>query len=598
MCSPSPELREEEIELGKTWRKVFEVLGRGAGLPFLCVLLLAGVKGGPDYTEYLAWAKAFAAGRINEIPGEQGSVTGLPLLIAGHGTGLVFAAAELVRRFVPAIDFRFTGWLAAVLTWFALLDAIRRVSGSRRTAVFVCSALFLGTPLGFYSVYAASETISHALVAWLVWWVISKRDWRSLDWLAVGCLSGLLISVRASQGIYAVMALACGAWRSIESRRRNRMMAVRPLLLSLIPLGISVFQLLLVNGWMTGSAFRSPYYFGDGGFRSIDMANAALAAFLLHPWHGLFVYHPLFAVGFVVLLVLAWKGSDTSVRSAALLGFLIIFVHVSGQASWYCWWLGEGTYGSRAMGPAAILLGVALGRFLGQTRNDDAIRNAMRAAMLLACGWSATLLWQEHTNFRTWGELWTAQAAFSARPAFAVSAGFLSLLCVALRLCGNASDTFVKCCSVTTAALSGMFVAWNASDRIAEQLAQAEGSRTCVWLISGVCAMLAAVWAWLDGMPGSAPRPWVFHGAAGTAVVMFLFCTWAFARLALDAERIARGIVPQPRRFAYLCATDLEEARETLMEYEKVPGFEARKVALRSFIEREEQACRLASWNP
>jgi len=573
-------------------RKLLEIAGKGLGLPCLCLALLAGMKGGPDYTEYLTWARAFASGRINDIPGEQGSVTGLPLALAGHGTGLLFAPADMVRGIAPAVDFRLIGWLAAVLTWLPLFDVVCRAAGHRRTAVLICSALFIGTPLGFYSFYAASETFAHALVAWLVWWVFMRRDWRLTDWLAAGCLAGLLVAVRPFLGIYGLAAFACGAWRTAVVRRKNRSELGVAAAAALAPVAIAVIQVMLVNGWMTGSPWRSPYDFGKGEFASLDIRHPELRAFLFHPWHGLFVYHPIFAAGLAALAVIG-LGSGGTGRAAALLALLVVCVHVWGQASWYCWWMGEGTYGSRAMGPAAIVLGVALGAALGRGTAAPALRRVLCGVMLVACAWSAVLLAQGHTNFRSYAELWSACAAFAVRPGFAVAAASAVLVWLAsyatARRTLDGWESFIASCAVTTAFGCGIYTGWSSLDRIRELLGPA---RNAGWMAPAVCGILAAAWASLD-CAVRPPRPLVFKAAAAGAAMVYVGCACLFARLAVDAERIARGFSPQTRRFACLCSTDLEEAREALMEYEKVGGFERRKAALRSFIEQEEGVCRL-----
>ena len=150
-------------------------------------------------------------------------------------------------------------------------------------------------------------------------------------------------------------------------------------------------------------------------------------------------------------------------------------------------------------------------------------------------------------------------------------------------------ESFIASCAVTTAFGCGIYTGWSSLDRIRELVGPA---RNAGWMAPAVCGILAAAWASLD-CAVRPPRPLVFKAAAAGAAMVYVGCVCLFARLAVDAERIARGFSPQTRRFACLCSTDLEEAREALMEYEKVGGFERRKAALRSFIEQEEGVCRL-----
>ena len=45
-----------------------------------------------------------------------------------------------------------------------------------------------------------------------------------------------------------------------------------------------------------------PYVYGGAGFTSVDLWHPELRAVLVHPWHGLLSYHPLYGVAFAAVV--------------------------------------------------------------------------------------------------------------------------------------------------------------------------------------------------------------------------------------------------------------------------------------------------------
>lgn len=83
---------------------------------------------------------------------------------------------------------------------------------------------------------------------------------------------------------------------------------------SLLPIAIGFIQVGMVNHWMTGDFFSSTYYFGNEEFKSVDFAHPEFLAVLFHSWHGLLTYHPLYALGFIALVLLALQERSIPIK--------------------------------------------------------------------------------------------------------------------------------------------------------------------------------------------------------------------------------------------------------------------------------------------
>jgi hypothetical protein len=139
---------------------------------------------------------------------------------------------------------------------------------------------------------------------------------------------------------------------------------------------------------------------------------------LLHPWHGLLVYHPLYALGVAAAIWRIWR--PVSAAERALWGVVLIALaaHVYLQASWFAWWLGTDTFGSRGLSVASVILVPALLRVLaGSGRAARVVgREAMVVAAAVCALWSYLLLLggpsprYATTQFYTWGALLEGQA--------------------------------------------------------------------------------------------------------------------------------------------------------------------------------------------
>lgn len=552
-------------------------------LPLIGGLLLATAGEGPDFGHYADWARAALHGDIFDLRGNVLSPLGVPFTIASSGTGLLLAAGKAVLVPLPfSVAAMATGWLAAVTFWASTLVVLRRLSrGDEWLALYGAGVLFVGTHAGLYSHAYSTEIFADALIALLWALSLTRERWRLVDCATAGALAGLLFLVRPHVVLYAVpalwMAVVAGRHTSRSARGsgpegppRRRLIAIA------IPLGVAVAQYGFVNRWMTGEPWHPPYVYGAVGFSSVDMVRPEIAAVLLHPWHGLLPYHPLYGVAFVAVLFTAWRTRRDQVWW--WMTALAAVVHVWVQGAWYIWWLGGSTFGMRGMAPAALPLVAGL----VATVRRDADTNPAHAARwlwmgLIACAWSYPLMLQGNTQFLTWRALLDAQTAAIATVALALGAWICWIRRVRR---ATTADVFslARWSAVIVIAAVVAYLSWQfpIGPPLATRAAEAVLGMAALYFVAQVAPTWAAS---TDGQRRLTPV------VAWSAVALFAIQAGLFLRLALRTEQYLASGAPPPRSFDYVGASPVDELRVTYAEYLDVPGFAERKAAFHRFLD-------------
>jgi hypothetical protein len=538
-------------------------------------LLLAVAGEGPDFGHYTDWAAAALSGDIFVLDGSVLSPGGVPFTIAAPGPGLAFAVAKLLL--VPlAIDTTalLTGWIAAVVFWGCAFVVLRRVAaGDEWLALFGAVALFIGTHAGLYSHVYATEVFANALIAALWALALTRSRWRLIDSAAAGAIAGLLLLVRAHVVLYAVPAL----WLAVfgDDRRSARALSARALAVA-VPGALALGEYVMVNHWMTGSPWHPPYVYGGAGFSSVDLRHPELAAVLIHPFHGLLSYHPLYGVSFIAVAALAWRARER--RALWIVTALAAVAHVWVQAGWYIWWLGGSTFGMRGMAPAALPLVAGL---IAWTRQD--IETAPRRARtwliaaMLSCAWSYPLLLRGYTYFFSWSALVADQT-----PAFLAMGATLAFALITFRTRRSPGTLDLALRGGAMAGLVAVmaYLLWQLS----------MFGRPAPRVALGAVAAIVLLLGWTAA--GAAPRATAGPASRGPAyylvpalIAVFAAQAGLFIRLAIRTERHIASGAPPPRDFEFRGASPVEELRTTYKEYRDIPGFEHRKRAFRHFLE-------------
>jgi hypothetical protein len=552
---------------------------------------------GADFPNYEQWVDAFSSYDVLKLASRTLSPVGVPVSHWSHAPGLVTNAFDRVLAFLPFVQtgLHTTSWLAALAFWWALLGLSRLVSKSDvLVPLLTLAAAFVGTHAGFYSIHHSSEIFALASFAVASFWAIDAGPERLRDSFIIGIACGLLLIIRVNLAMYVPLPLAARAfvvWRGRGDRSLGRVL-LHAVVLGLPLLAFAV-QLPIFNYWMTGSPSHSPYVYGDGEFRSVDLAHPLLGVTLFHAWHGLLTYHPLIAVGALALGVIALGRSTPLPERLLAAGALSsLLAHLYIQASWWCWWLGTGTYGNRTLALGGLLGVVALARCLSRWLDapvDRARRIAGYALLGLitaACVWSFLLFLQGHSNFHDWKELLRGQRKVVRDPAVLIPVAVASVLAVGAGLRSRrtlpgravllAATAFV---GALAAHALGSELLWSWLD--AQKLAALAPAALAL-----VCTLaLAAVAYVATGREAPAPRlpaQWL----VATALCWIFVCgSWTFAKLAIATKEVIANGTANVRDYRYRSTMVIDDMVDSVREYKAVKGFEARKLAAKRFID-------------
>ena len=559
----------------------------------LALLLLVIATGGPDCLWYLDWAHAAKDADIGRIDSGIFSPMGVPLTQWSHGPGMFFALPYVTPGLgaivhdgplAPAKDFRLMGWLAALALWGGLIGLLRRLTGGDMTlTLFIAAVAFAGTHLGFYSFNHSSEVLTFGSFALAAYLLYAGQRLGPLHLLGVGAAIGALVLTRPHLGIYLPLLFGYIFWRLLQQREDGVVRRALGIALAATPPLIALLQIILVNRWMTGSVIGSTYSFGDGSFRSLDFARPELLATAFHPWHGLFVYHPLYALAFIILLVGAFRASRG--ERWLYLGIAVtLLLHFYIQAAWHCWWLGLWSLGNRGLGIAALLLLPPLARIMQLAA--PAGRLALASGMLLCALWSLLLMIQGHTNFYRWAELFAAQADTVAAIALFLPAALLAALVAWFLARGRG---MIERRLATGGALLMALIL----DHLARLLLASIGTETEGWgaaaLRLGFMALAPALV--LLRLPRLPARPRIRPLVGMAVLLLFLAASALFLRVVYSAEKvIGEGGLPGGGPVA---TYELPEVEECYREYLMVPGFEDKKAAMRAFLDNQRSGSEL-----
>jgi hypothetical protein len=592
------------------------------GIAALCMLVAS--IGGADFGRYRAWVTVLKTGNIFLMSSNVGSPLGIPVTHWSHGPGLVYVVpVAVIGRIVDHTSASLVaGWLTILVFWWAFLRILEWASrGSVLLIAFGAGAAFLGTHAGFYTRAHASESLALALVAVLVASVVvpDQRLIRA-SWL-VGCSTCLLIVTRSHVALYAVPALLLAGSRILglsffdadigpaeDKRRPERWRKwVAGVALSL-PILVALIQQAFVNRWMTGSLGASPYVFGGEGFRSVDWLHPLFWTVITHPWHGLLVYHPLYALAFVALIVCMARANSRGERVLWLGAIVAISVNLWVQAAFYVWWLGTTTFGMRGMATAAVFVVPALVRVMadaageGKRERSTALR-LWALATLICCLWSLLMLIKGPTQFFSWTAVVAGQTSAAAE---LLDVSWIASMAVSTVLVAGSwlwarrdrmlteSDRLLVATTGVLCALSMAYLLVSAYPRWNRAVAGLLlPSVTLLVLIVSISLLVRLATSWV-GLHVGQPRE-AGQSSSGFAQLLvsvsisavFLIGTVLFARLALRTEtRLAAGDIPD-RTYKYVATYRVDRALVSFREYLRIQGFEERKMALHSFLRSE-----------
>lgn len=384
----------------------------------LIVLIFLGLliinKPGPDSSHYIEWSKVFSSGNIQNLQSSSVSSFGIPVSQWSHGPGLLFL---IPHTLIPSISFersaQIVGWVCSIIFWVTMFMVFRELTRDNlKWTVLGLLLLFIGTPIGYYSSAFSSEILSSCFMAGIIYFslIIYREKLKPHLTIGIGILSSLLIITRLNQIIFLIFPATVFLYKFLTDVGHHRLKPLLYLVLITPILFFGMTQLIIVNHWVTGSFFVSPYVFGNPFFKSMDYYRPEITAVLFSSLHGLLIYHPLYGLCAVFLLSKLFKTKSFFDRLLLLSIALITVLNIYINSAWYVWWLGFGTFGSRGFTTLSLLLIPVFIRYLSKNEyNSKNHSNIWLIFCLVPVVWSYFLLLQGNTNFFTYKDLLTAQ---------------------------------------------------------------------------------------------------------------------------------------------------------------------------------------------
>lgn len=399
---------------------------------------------------------------------------------------------------------------------------------------------------------------------------------------------------RTHLAIYALPALALLAFRVVRDwRSKGWPRTGLALVLLTAPAASGALQVALVNRWMTGGLTQSTYVFGAGAFRSLEFMDPEFPAVLVHPWHGLLTYHPLYGICFLAVLILAWQSPQRWDRPLWLAVAGLVLVQLYIQAVWFAWWLGMQTFGMRGMAVTALGLVPALIRLIARDCvHRPALARMWVVLMLGACTWSYLLLLQGTTSFYTYRALLAAQlrqALALLRPeTLALLLGTLIVSLLLLRgIHGEGRlDAPDRLVNQVTVILTFMTVSSLLPRLVARPIRQIVLFGCLVLIGTGLLLTSSLVLhRVLEGRIRAVNPNKVLTTVVGIGLALTCFLAGSlFANLALRTERHIAAGGASARAFDCVSGVLWDEIRESYREYLRIDGFDEKKNSLRDFL--------------
>jgi len=374
---------------------------------FFLLYLLSRI--GADFSKYIEWAHAFNQNNIFSLEGVTLSPMGIPLSQWFFGQGLLFSLGRIFSENLSN-GALFLGWIFTVIFWWAFLGLLYQVSRKNILLTFFgASVAFLGTHLGYYSLSYSTESFSFTCLAVIAYWLVAYKKWRIIDVLLIGVLSGILIIIRVPQAIFLIPIYLMLCYLVFKNNQKDNLVKKLFLLsISLIPVLICMVEIGFVNRWMTGSVIASTYNFGSGAFHSLDWRHPEFLIVLLHPCHGLLVYHPLYLLLLIAVVFLILRKGSIYKKIFFFIILLAFLLSLYIYAAWYIWWLGA-SFGMRGLGIHAVVLIPALIYFIAYQKQKKVSSTIWFLLIFLSCLWSYLLLFSGCTEFYSYKSLLTSQ---------------------------------------------------------------------------------------------------------------------------------------------------------------------------------------------
>lgn len=224
------------------------------------------------------------------------------------------------------------------------------------TAAIVIILLVSGTNLFFTFTFLTTIHLYlfgvYAIFLWkVIQWHEDPGKWKALG---IGLLGGLLVLIRPTEAICAVIPLLWGVWDMQTFRKKLRLISshLSHFIIMILCAGIAVLPQLLYWKFFTGSLL---FYSYDNPGEGFDFFTPYISEVLFSFRKGWFVYTPMMLVAIAGFFVV-FKSHKKAFYPLLIFTALNIYL----VSSWTCWWY-AGSFGQRAMVQSYVILAIPLG---------------------------------------------------------------------------------------------------------------------------------------------------------------------------------------------------------------------------------------------
>ena len=550
------------------------------------VPMLLNKTDGADFYKYYIWAMSFNQSNIFCNEGHILSPQGVPLSQWSFGPGLIFSLGGLFSSFTPEHAV-FVGWLFTVVFWVSYTGILLHATKNNLSlTLFGVCITFIGTPLGYYSSAYASESLSYTCLSVLIYWILSRNRFGLFDYLVVGIWASLLVAIRSQLALYVVpvyLVILFRIWNEVRAGNASIQRSSLHLLIFHVPVLLAISATLTVNYWMTGSYLTSVYEFGFGDFKSIDFLHPELSAVLIHPWHGLFVYHPLYLLCFASLVVVIFKHRNSLQSLLLVVAAIVIMLHIYLHASWYAWWLGLDSFGMRGLSICGIVLVPVLIKLLSE-REDQGKSNSVWIILILFTNiWSFVLLTHGTTQYYTYKLLASGirsaidnliDLGFIILPALVFVVGVVGVL-----LFGK-HHSLLSFKNLVITVLLLIVVHYQDTQLFYERFGM-----SAISLVSLVVTILILIGYHAVVEVYQKHSIILARTLLISSVLSYVAMTVMFTNLAVTTNQIINAKLPPPPTSIHVSTVDTDEVRLTYLEYMSVPGFIDKKANLSKYVD-------------
>ena len=366
------------------------VLGLIAG----SILVAATIEPGPGFGAYLPWASALVQGTPAPLKSVTLSPTGFPLFHHYPGTGLVLALPTLLSG--GAVNLEQSAKLAAstaiILALASFASLLYEIARKRLGLVLLgMSLLLVATNTGYYIRLLGAELFAFALVASAIWLAWMPKKIGNSELAGLSALASLLMTVRPQSIIMASPAMVLGLLRWAGGRHRPQL--AWALLYFGVPIALGLLVVFQFNHWMTGEWTRSPLYFGNNQYTSVDLSARYIGLVLFDPRAGVLSCTPFIALGLCAPLVhILDRRLDKPYRAFYIVSLLAGLAQIWVISGFYGWAGGAWIFGSRYLNLLSLYGVISVVHVLASERIAWALKAVVLSATLACAAYTATLL--------------------------------------------------------------------------------------------------------------------------------------------------------------------------------------------------------------